>query len=339
MTEPVGSWWRSERTSVFLVGTVVVLGFLTLLFWWAVFVVILPGHAGVLYDLFLGTRPGVYLREGLKVKLPWNRMYIYDVRLQAGTYKVQALSREGMMVDVDMVVLFRPKPDELALLHKEIGPDYTASVVAPVATGVVREYFAQHDSHELYTVDAKALKAEIMSSMHVELGRHHIVVDDVLLQRLEIPKAILAAIEHKLTEEQHADAYAFRLEAEKAEAQRLEIRGTALNRYYTLVNGALTPSLLTWRGIEATVELAQSPNSKVIIVGSGKDQLPIILGSDISKLPDASKLPEARPDRPGPPAQRKLSEGPIVPDRAGPGETRPPLTPGAQRPPQIVPRP
>ncbi len=332
MTEPGGSWWWSERTSVVLVGTVVVLGFLTLLFWWAIFVVILPGHAGVLYDLFRGTRPGVYSREGLKVKLPWNRMYIYDVRIQSGSYTVRALSREGMAVDADIVVLFRPKPEELALLHQEIGTDYAARVVAPVAVGVVREYFAQHDSHELYTVNATALKTEIMSSMRGRLGQNHVVVDDVVLHRLAIPKAVLEAIEQKLTHEQLAAGYAFRLEAEKAEAYRLEIRGTGLNRYYSLVNSALTPSLLTWRGIEATVELAQSPSSKVVIVGSGKDQLPIILGSDIHTLP------EPRPGRPGA-AERKAAE-PLQPRLSGPGgETPPPITSSVPRPPPVAPRP
>jgi prohibitin 2 len=332
MTEPNASWWRSERTSVLFVGTVVILGFLTLLFWWAIFVVILPGHAGVLYDLFLGTRPAVWGREGLKVKLPWNRMYIYDMRLQTAKFQVFALSRKGMTVNVNVAVLFRPKLEELPLLHREIGPDYATRVVAPVAIGVVRRFLAQHDSHDLYTVDAEVLHAEISSTMYEQLGRHHVDVDDVIFERLEISKAILEAIEQKLKEEQIANAYDFRLESEKAEARRLEIKGTALNRYYLLVNSALTPSLLTWRGIEATVELAQSPNSKVVIVGSGKDQLPIILGSDISKLP------EAQVGRAGLPVPRKLSENPTAPQVTEPSDETPstaPDTPGRAR---IVPR-
>ena len=286
MTESVRSWWRDERTGVFAIGATVVVGFLVLLFWKAIFVVILPGQAGVLYDLFRGTRLGVYAREGLTVKFPWNRMYIYDLRLQSKSHTVHALSREGMSVDVDIVVLFKPIPAELPLLHKEIGPEYAELAVTPLSIGAVREYVAQHDSHELYTVDAPALKRNIMNATRAEMARHHVLVDEVILQRLTIPKPVLDAIEQKLTQEQLAAAYGFRLEAEQAEAQRLEIKGAALNRYYALVNGALTPSLLTWRGIEATVELAQSNNTKVVIVGSGKDQLPLILGSDIYKQPE-----------------------------------------------------
>jgi len=101
MTESARSWWSDERPGVFLIGSVVVGGFLILLFWKTIFVVILPGNAGVLYDLFRGTRLGVYSREGLTVKFPWNRMYIYDLRLQSKSHTVHALSREGMSVDAD----------------------------------------------------------------------------------------------------------------------------------------------------------------------------------------------------------------------------------------------
>jgi regulator of protease activity HflC (stomatin/prohibitin superfamily) len=331
MTDKIPTW-KDERTRVYLVGAVVALGFFVLLFWRAIFVVIVPGHAGVLYDLFRGTRLGAYEREGLHVKLPWNQMYIYDLRLQSTPVKVNALSREGMVVDMDVVVLFRPNPREVALLHREIGPEYAQRTVTPLSIGAVREYVAKHDSHELYTVDADALKRDIMEATRAEMGKHHIVVDNVILERLVLPKNVLDAIEQKLTQEQIAAAYGFRLEAEKAEAQRLEIKGTALNRYYSLVQSALTPSLLTWRGIEATVELAQSPNSKIVIVGSGKDQLPLILGSDLGKLPDP------RTAVPAPPAEGKPAP-PAAPRVFGRGATTTPApaTPGPATLPSGVP--
>jgi len=325
MTESAKHWWRKERTVVILIGGVVVFGFLILLLWKLIFVVILPGQAGVLYDLFFGTRPGVYSREGLTVKFPWNRMYFYELRLQNKSYTVQALSREGMRVDIDMVVLFKPITEELPLLHREIGPEYAERTVSPQSIGAVREYVAEHDSNELYTADAQDLKRDIINATRERMARHHVLINDVILQRLTIPKSIVDAVEQKLAEEQRADAYDFRLKAEKAEAQRLEIKGAALNRYYSLVNGALTPSLLTWRGIEATVELAQSTNSKVIIVGSGKDQMPIILGSDISKLPEPLPGRPAGPTPADPTAPLVFKPESLIP----PPVTRP-ITPRSE---------
>jgi regulator of protease activity HflC (stomatin/prohibitin superfamily) len=283
-------------------------------------VVILPGHGGVVYDLFRGTRVGTYQREGLTVKLPWNQVHIYDLRLQRSPIKVYGLSREGMVVDMDVTVLYRPVPEDLAHLHKFIGPQYVERTVSPLTIGAVREYVAQHDSQELYTVDAQALQQEIMDATRGSLARHFVTIAEIVVERLTLPRTVVEAIEQKLAQEQIAAAYGFRLEAEKAEAQRLEIKGGGLNRYYGLVDSALTPSLLSWRGIEATVELSQSPNSKIVIIGGGKDQLPIILGGELGKLP------EARPTGPTPPA------GTPAPRVFGPGGTPPASTPGPSTP-------
>jgi regulator of protease activity HflC (stomatin/prohibitin superfamily) len=108
---------------------------------------------------------------------------------------------------------------------------------------------------------------------------------------------VVAAIEEKLTQQQRAASYEFRLETEAAEAERLRIKGVGLQRYYATVERALTPSLLTWRGMEATTELAQSDNSKVVIVGTGKHQLPLILGSDITLQGDGRPSPAPPPRR------------------------------------------
>lgn len=305
--------WRDERLRVSLVGTAVVLGFFVLLFWRMIFVVILPGHGGVIYDLFRGTRLGAYQREGLNVKFPWNRLYIYDLRLQRTPVKVHALSREGMVVEMDVTALYRPISEDLPKLHKAIGPEYVERTVVPLTIGAVREYVAQHDSQELYTVDAQALQQEIMNATRGRLAQHYVSITDLVLERLTLPKTVLDAIEQKLAQEQIAAAYGFRLEAEKAEAQRLQIKGAGLNRYYSLVNSALSPSLLAWRGIEATVELSQSPNSKIVIIGSGKDQLPIILGGELGKLPEPR--PEASRLSPG----GTPSQAPTGPRVFGPG--------------------
>ena len=318
--------WNDERLHMYLVGALVGLGFFVLLFWRLIFVPILPGQAGVRYDLFLGTRLGSIAREGLNVKLPWNRIYVYDVRLRAQPQKVFALSREGMNIHVDVVVSFRPDVAALPRLHTEIGPDYAERIVMPLTVGAVRQYVAQHDSHELYTTEADVLQREILTAARTQLARHHVTVGDVLLQRLTLPKAVLEAIEQKLTQEQLAAAYGFRLDAERAEAQRLEIKGAGLSRYYNLISGTLTPSLLTWRGIEATVELAQSSNTKIVIVGGGKDQLPLILGSDIHQAPEA---PAARSAPLAPPpgvatAPRIFPPGDRTPPPTGtPGQAPP----------------
>jgi prohibitin 2 len=329
--------WRArvmndERRLVYLIGALVVLGFFVLLFWRLLFVMVLPGQAGVRYDLFFGTRLRSIAREGLNVKLPWNSIVIYDLRLQTLPQKVFALSREGMGIEIDFVVIFRPDPAGLPHLHQNIGPAYVERTVTPLSVGVVRQYVAQHDSHELYTVEAEVFQRTVLETIRADLAGHQVVVTDVILEKLTLPKAILDAIEQKLTHEQLAAAYDFRLESERAEAQRLDIKGAGLSRYFGLVNTALSPPLLTWRGIEATVELSQSPNTRIIIVGGGKDQPPVILGSDVTRPADA---PAARPGT-RPPAAGDGTTPRIFPPGEGPvpGGTPGPATPSMATPPQ-----
>jgi regulator of protease activity HflC (stomatin/prohibitin superfamily) len=321
--------WRSDHLGLYVVGTVVVLGFLLLLLWRAVFVVIPPGHVGVLYDLlFGGTRVWRVYREGLRVKLPWNQMYVYDARLQNKHLSVQALSREGMVVDVDLAVLYRVEPSEAPLLHKEIGPDYGDRVVTPVGMGIVREYVTRHDSNELYTTESEHLQQEILAYARLHLAPRHVVVEHMFVLRVGLPRSIIDAAEQKLGYEQAAAAYVFRLDGERAEAERLRIKANGLRDYYSVVNGALTPSLLTWRGIEATIEIAQSPNAKLVIVGGGRDQMPLILGSELLKPPA-----EPGAARPAPPAASPSPERRGAPSVFPRGDVAPPpaapTTPGA----------
>jgi regulator of protease activity HflC (stomatin/prohibitin superfamily) len=329
--------WRArvandEHRRLYLVGALVVLGFCILLFWRMIFVLILPGQAGVRYDLFFGTRLHSIAREGLNVKLPWNSIVVYDLRLQTLRHKVFALSREGMGIEIDFAVIFRPDAAGLPRLHQHVGSAYVERTITPLSMGAVRQYVAQHDSHELYTVEAEAFQRNVLDGIRADLAHYQIVVTDVILEKLTLPKAILAAIEQKLTHEQLAAAYDFRLESERAEAQRLDIKGAGLSRYFGLVGAAGSPSLLTWRGIEATVELSQSPNTRIIIVGGGKDQPPVILGSDVTRPADT---PAARPGGRPPAAgdgttPRVFSPGDGPPAVGTPG----PSTPSTATPPQ-----
>jgi len=321
---------RGEHVGLWVVGAVVVLGFLLLLLWRSIFVVIPAGEVGVLYDLlFGGTRVWRVYEEGLRVKLPWNRMYVYDARLQSKALTVKTLSREGMRVDVDFVVLFRIDPQRAPLLHKEIGPEYVERLVSPVATGVVREYVTRHDSNELYTTDSEILQYQIRITARASLSLRHVIVENIILEKLELPPAVVEAVERKLVYEQAAAAYVFRLEGEKAEAERLRIKAQGLQGYYSIVNSALTPSLLTWRGIEATVEIAQSDNTKVVIVGGGRDQMPLILGSELLRSPaeGGGTRPGGAPaERPTPPRVFPRGEGAPAPTTPPPA----PATRGAQ---------
>lgn len=293
---------RHERKlTAYIVGTAMVVGVMVLLFWQYVFVTILPGHVGVLYSwLFGGTRVETIYGEGLALKLPWNRIYIFEIRTQTRDDRVIALSSEGLEIGVELSTLFRVRAEQAGDLLQTVGPDYEERIVRPVAIGAVREVISRYSTNELYTIDFNRLESDLYEEVRSSPYADLLDFRKLLIRQLVLPEQLLDAIEHKLTEEQRAAAYIFRLERERQEAQRRQIEALGIRNFYAIVSSALTENLLTWRGIEATVELSRSPNSKIVIVGSGEGQLPLILGSDIHNLPPpaatAPLTPEEMPE-------------------------------------------
>lgn len=295
---------RAERIVAFAIGMALILALLLLLLWRFVFVAIPPGHAGVLYSLLGGgTVLTRVIPEGLAVKLPWDRIYLFEVRTQRLPYKVVALSAEGMNVLVEGVTLFHPVYDEVPTILATLGADYRDRIVGPLTRSIIRQTVTNYNSNELYSIDHDRLQSEILALVELHPLSKLIQYDDVVITRIALPDHISQAIEDKLAQEQRAASYEFRLAAEKQEAERLRIQAIGIRNFYSIVSEALNDTLLTWRGIEATVQLAQSPNSKVVIVGGGKDQLPLILGSDVGNVPstpqpvppidgEAGKLPD-----------------------------------------------
>jgi regulator of protease activity HflC (stomatin/prohibitin superfamily) len=276
---------RRMRDSVepYVVGALALAGILILLFWRMVLVPIPPGHVGVLYSLFFGgTVTNYVLPEGLALKWPWNRIYIFDVRVTALPVHIDALTIEGMRVGVDAAILYRVDPSSPDALLKQIGVDYADKIIAPVARGAIRKVVAMHDTHRLYTHDTGVLTAETLENMRATLRNSLIEFYDVIFPTITLPDAMVQAIETKLKQEQIAASYEFILSSARSEAERKRIEALGLHNYYAIVGDSLSKDVLTWAGIQGTVDLSKSTNSKVVVVGGGQNQMPLILGSDIT---------------------------------------------------------
>ena len=72
--------------------------------------------------------------------------------------------------------------------------------------------------------------------------------------------------------------YEFKIDKARKEAERKKIEADGISDFQRIVNRTITPQLLKWKGVEATQEISKSPNSKVIVIGNGDGDLPIILG-------------------------------------------------------------
>jgi regulator of protease activity HflC (stomatin/prohibitin superfamily) len=281
--------------------------FLVAMFWQSIFVVIGPGEGGVLYRLFLGgteieshlttdkegaeveeyVQTSDYYREGLHVIFPWDTMYIYNLRLQQVPDSFYVLSKDGLAIKVEVSIRFRPEKARLGLLHQRIGPDYIERVVKPDVQSVCRYVFGQYKPDEIY--DTQGLITELIKQdAMAHLAAHFVDLDDVLLRSVTLPPTVASAIESKLRAQQLMEEYTYRVESERKEAERKGIEADGIRAFQDKSMASLPDfeQYLHYKGIEATLELAKSPNSKIVIIGGGEDRLPIILdGSERGSVP------------------------------------------------------
>ena len=237
------------------------------------------GYAGVLYQLGGGVDPeSEPLGEGINFVAPWNSVIEYEVRQQEIPEKMSVLSSNGLDIKLDASVLYQPEYAKLPRLHKEKGKDYLKRVLQPAVRSAARSVVGRYTPEQLYSTKRDAIQAEIFEETKKIVEDQYIQLNSILIRDVTLPPTIKDAIERKLKQEQESLEYEFRLVTaqKEAERQRIEAQGKAdANR---ILSASLTDKILQDKGIEATIKLSESSNSKVIVIGSGDSGMPIILG-------------------------------------------------------------
>lgn len=284
-----------------LVVALLLLGFL----WPRMFITIPTGSQGVMYRYFAGgTVTDRVWGEGLHIIPPWDHLTVYEVRLQQKTLNFDVLSDEGLNLQVSVSVKFRPNSGMLGHLHRDIGPDYFERMIRPDIQAHVRRTFGDRAAYEIYS-SANDLLQELRRIS--ALGRHelgdgeeerpYVQLEDLELVDLELPDVVLAAIAETYRQKQLKLEYEHKLEREEAEAQRKRTEASGIRDYNAII-GELSPDVLRWRDLEATSELARSPNSKVLVLGGGagsNSSLMFNVGGDSSSASATAASASAAP--------------------------------------------
>ena len=269
-----------KRNALSLVSLGLLLILILVFFFDRIIISIHPGELGVLWRrLGAGTVIDTVYREGMHVILPINKMYVYNVRKQQFSDSIDVLTLDGLTVKVKYTTRYYLEKDTLALLHQQVGPDYVNVVIRPDVRSVIRALFGQYKPEEIYT-SQKALQLRVSEQSKIRLSARFVTLDDVPIESITLPPKISEAIEAKMAQQQRDGEYIYRLSIAKKEAERLQIESAGLEVYNNTVNQSLTPSVLKWHGIQATQELAKSPNAKVVVIGASASGLPLILGKD-----------------------------------------------------------
>lgn len=234
-------------------------------------------RAVVFYKFSGGLDKADVKTPGLHAKAPWNDVYVYDVAESKEEEAMDVLDKNGLSISVDVTVRFYPMPTMIGYLHEKFNRGFTEKLVIPEVRSSVRQVMGRYTAEEIYSTKRAEVETAIKTETGKVLAENNIEMKALLIRSINLPAQIKQAIENKLEQEQEALAYQFRLDKEKSEAERKRIAAEGEAAANRIVNISLTPNLLKMRGIEATLQLSKSENTKTIIIGGGGDGMPLIL--------------------------------------------------------------
>ncbi len=245
----------------------------------SIFVTIESGEKGVLFKKFGGglDKETVY-GQGFHLIAPWNDMFVYDVKIHETFEKMEVLSKNGLSIKIDLSFRYNPVEEKIGYLHDQIGRDYVERIIKPEIRSVTREVIGNYLPEELYSTKREAIEDEIEALTREKVEAKYLTLDAILIRDVTLPQTLRNGIEKKLVQEQESLEYEFKIDKARKEAERKEIEANGIAKFQQIVNRTITPQLLKWKGVEATQEISKSPNSKVIVIGNGDGDLPIILG-------------------------------------------------------------
>jgi regulator of protease activity HflC (stomatin/prohibitin superfamily) len=310
-------WWgllgrNLPGLSIVLMATLL----LGIVLWPYMIITVPSGQVGVLWQRFLGfdsycwcfvdrgtmLNPRELREEGLHIIAPWNRLFLYDLRLQSKSDVYHAISKDGVSVTAQINIRYQLLHDSAGVLHKFIGPDYFDTILSPEIGAQARDVISEYTAEEVYTSRekiqqqirdnaqktlAEKLNKLVQPAAMEEMDPQHyndflassILILDTLVLGIDLPPEIVAAINRQTEQYYMIQEYKYRVQREAEESQRKMIEANGIAAFERTVSQGISDSYLRWQGINATLALAQSSNAKIVVIGAGKDGLPIILGN------------------------------------------------------------
>jgi len=265
--------FNKQESNLALIGFVIAV-FIALLQCWSI---IPAGHVGVID--FFGNVSDNTLYPGVNLVNPMANVIKFDARTQELKEVMNVPSKEGMSVELEISLLYSLSFANANKIYKTVGEDYVEKILIPQFRSVVRGVTASYDAKALYTEEREILSKRIETDLAKLVEARGITLEAAPLRQIILPPGLTGAIEEKLKAEQESQRMQFILQRETQEAERKRIEAQGVADFQKIVSQGISEQLLKWKGIEATEKLANSANSKVVIIGSGKDGLPIILGN------------------------------------------------------------
>jgi regulator of protease activity HflC (stomatin/prohibitin superfamily) len=242
------------------------------------FTVVPAGQVGVVD--FLGNVNDNTLKSGVNMVNPMANVVKFSIKTQEFKEVMRVPSKEGLSIELEISLLYSLDPENASKIYKTVGENYVDVILIPQFRSVVRGVTSKYDAQALYTSTREQLAHEIKDNLMKLVGPRGILVEEAPMRQIILPAGLTASIEEKLKAEQESQRMAFILQKESQEAERKRIEAKGIADFQDIVSKGISTQLLEWKGIEATENLAKSSNTKIVIIGSPKNGLPVILGNN-----------------------------------------------------------
>lgn len=297
------------RHALLLISSMIVAGATIVVLWPYSFHLIPAGSKGVLFKpLTRGTDLDTLYEEGFVLTWPWSKLVIYDSRIQQKTTTLEVLTSDRLKSTITLSFQFSVNPTNLPLLHKYVGPKYYETVVLPNIESATRDIVAKYGSAEAFTKELQKIEETIsLDTTNVILNKisppgldevRLFTIFDVQLVKFSFPQEVEAALQQKAVELAKSEAYQYRLSAERQEAERKQIEANGIRDFQNAIKDGLTENYLRFKGIEASLQLASSPNSKIIMFGSNSAAgMPLVFDPEHASAPKANSVVPPQNDK------------------------------------------
>ena len=236
------------------------------------------GHVGVV-SIF-GRVTGRTLSEGIHIVNPVANVTELSIKTQEIKEKASVPSKEGLIMGLEASILYHLDPARAATVYQQMGPTYADILLIPTFRSAIRAITAGNTAASLYSDGREGIAQQILEDVRRQVAPRGVIVENVLLRDLQLPETLKHAIEAKQQAQQEAQRMEYVLQREKQEAERKRVEAAGIKDFQDIVSQGISEKLLEWKGIEATMELVKSQNSKVIVVGNSKNGLPLIYAGD-----------------------------------------------------------
>lgn len=269
---------KKVSTAAVVVGIVI---FVLIIFGSRMFKIIQPGEMGIVFRPYTTGLDKDHVKEsGFHIIAPWNDLIVYEVREQKIEESLDVLDKKGLSIKIDVTLRFHPIYDKIGFIHENFSKDYIDRLIVPELRSSARKVFGRYEAEEIYSTKRAEVETAIITETAEVLELNYVLLKTLLIRSIILPEKIRTAIDSKEEQRQVAEAMQYKLEKEEQEAQRKRIEAQGIADYNRIINSSLSDKILQQKGIDATIKLAESENSKVVVIGSTKDGLPLILGNN-----------------------------------------------------------